>query len=52
MNKRKVIFFTPQMLGGGAEKVTNIIMKLLDKNTFDIHLITLSEEGPAFNHVP
>ncbi len=52
MTKRTIVFFTPQMLGGGAEKITNTIMKLLDKSLFDVHLITLSKEGPAFAHVP
>jgi len=49
--KNKILFFIPQMVGGGAEKVTVNIMKLLDKTLYDLHLVTL-DEGPAMAHVP
>lgn len=52
MKKRKVLFFLPQMLGGGAEKVTINIMKLLDKTLYDVHLVTLSDGGPSMPSVP
>lgn len=52
MKKQKVLFFLPQMLGGGAEKVTINIMKLLDKTLFDVHLVTLSDNGPSMSNVP
>jgi glycosyltransferase involved in cell wall biosynthesis len=40
------------MTGGGAEKVTINIMKLLDKTLFDVHLVTLSSEGPSMSKIP
>lgn len=52
MEKIKLLFFLPQMLGGGAEKVTINIMKLLDKTIYDVHLVTLSDSGPSMANVP
>lgn len=52
MKRQKVLFFLPQMLGGGAEKVTINMMKLLDKTLFDVHLVTLSDSGPSMANVP
>lgn len=52
MKKQKVLFFLPQMTGGGAEKVTINIMRLLDKTLFDVHLVTLSSEGPSMSKIP
>ncbi|MDD2367676.1 MAG: glycosyltransferase [Sulfuricurvum sp.] len=52
MKKQKVLFFLPQMAGGGAEKVTINIMKLLDKKYFEVYLVTLSDKGPAMANVP
>lgn len=51
-SKKKIVFFIPQMVGGGAEKVTLNLMKLLDRASFEIHLITLSKTGPFINHLP
>lgn len=37
--KKKIIFFLPLMTGGGAERVTINIIKELDKQYYDIHLV-------------
>lgn len=35
----KILFYLPQIVGGGAEKVTLNIINLLDRRNFDIHLV-------------
>lgn len=53
MNIRlKILFFIPQLVGGGAERVTMNIMKLLDENYFDIHLVVTTLEGSRYKNIP
>ncbi len=40
------------MVGGGAERVTINILRMLDRNFFDIHLVIMSKEGPSFEYLP
>lgn len=51
LNKRKVLFFIPQLVGGGAEKVSINIMRILDKNKFEVHLVVLDSTGPASRYL-
>ena len=52
MSKTKILFFLPHLVGGGAERVTINIIKQLDKSSFDITLVVLSKEGPAYKFLP
>jgi len=53
MNKRKIIFFLPLMSGGGAERVTINIIKKLDKNYFEPHLVLGTKaQGNSLHLIP
>jgi len=51
MSKKKLVFFVPQLVGGGAEKVSINIMRILDKNMFEIHLVVVNSDGPALTYL-
>lgn len=40
------------MVGGGAERVTINILRMLDRELFDIHLVIMNKEGPSFEYLP
>ena len=48
----KILFFIPQLVGGGAEKVSMNIIKLIDQNIFDVHLVVTTMEGSVYNEIP
>jgi len=50
--KIKILFFLPHLVGGGAERVTINIIKLLNKELYDITLVVLSKKGPSYNLLP
>lgn len=50
--KIRVLFILAQMVGGGAERVTINMMRILDRKRFDIHLVMMSKEGPSFQYLP
>jgi len=50
-NKIKILFFVPQLVGGGAEKVSINIMRILEKNRFEVHLVVINGEGPALRYL-
>lgn len=50
--KKKILFFIPQLVGGGAERVTMNIIKLLDKNIFEVHLVVTTLEGSRYKDIP
>ncbi len=52
MKKTKILFVLAQMLGGGAERVTINIIRILDRELFDIHLVVMSREGPSYEYLP
>lgn len=52
MEKTKIVFFLPHLVGGGAERVTINIIKQLDKKLHDVTLIVLSKNGPAYKLLP
>ena len=52
MVKTKILFFLPHLVGGGAERVTINIIKQLDKNLYDVVLVVLSKNGPAYKLIP
>ena len=52
MKKTKVLFFLPNLHGGGAERVTVNIMRQLDPKLFDIHLAIARYEGTYIDLIP
>lgn len=50
--KTKILFFLPNLNGGGAERVSVNIMKKLDKNDFDIHLVLVKNMGEYLELIP
>jgi glycosyltransferase involved in cell wall biosynthesis len=50
--KKKIVFFMANLHSGGAERVTANIIKLLDKDKFDIKLLMVSKEGPFLEEIP
>lgn len=50
--KTKILFFLPNLNGGGAERVTINIMRILNKNLFDVHLAMIRRDGPASEYLP
>jgi len=52
MKKIVILFFVPQLVGGGAEKVNMNIMKLLDKKIFEVHLVVASLNASVYKSLP
>jgi len=52
MQKTKILFFVPQLVGGGAEKVNINIMKTLNNDIFDVHLVVTTIMGSVYKKIP
>lgn len=52
MKKVKILFFVPQLIGGGAEQVNMNIMKILNKDIFDVHLVVTTTKGTVYKKIP
>jgi glycosyltransferase involved in cell wall biosynthesis len=50
--KIKILFVLSELNSGGAEKVTITMMRLLNKNIFDIHLSIINDTGVWKNLLP
>lgn len=50
--KKKIIFFLPTLNGGGAERVTVNILKQLDREKYDIHLVLVTKVGEYLDLIP
>lgn len=50
--KIKILFFLPNLNGGGAERVMINIMRMLEKEIFDVHLAMIRIDGPASEYLP
>lgn len=50
--KRKILFFMPNLDGGGAERVTTNIIRQLDKNSFDVFLVLTVKTGEYIELIP
>ncbi len=50
--KTRLMFFLPNLHGGGAEKVAVNILRILDANTYEIHLVLVEKKGDYLNLVP
>lgn len=49
MKRTKVLFFIPNLYGGGAERVSVNIIKQLDRDHFDVSLLVLSSEHSVYD---
>ncbi len=52
MFKKKILFFLPMLNVGGAERVTVNIIRSLDTNKYDIHLVMVEQKGLFLEHIP
>jgi len=50
--KRKILFFIPSMMGGGAERVFSLIINHLDREKFSPILAVVKKEGVFLNSLP
>ena len=50
--KTKIIFTLQSLLGGGAERVIVNIIRLLDKNRYDVTLLLCEKGGPYLELIP
>lgn len=50
--KKKVLFFLPNLNGGGAERVTVTILRQLDENKFQIFLVLVDSSGKLSDLIP
>jgi len=48
----KIVFFLPGLHGGGAEKVAINLLRKLDENLFEIHLILTQKVGEYIELIP
>ena len=49
---KKVLIVTNNMLGGGAERVLLVLLKLLDRTKFDIDLVLIKNKGIRLDEIP
>jgi len=52
IKRKKILFFIPQLVGGGAERVAINIMQLLDKDSFEVHLVVTTLNGSVYKKLP
>lgn len=52
MAKKKILFFHYDLQGGGAERVLVNLLKFIDKEQFDVTLMTIFGDGPYVKSVP
>ncbi|HHH55427.1 MAG TPA: glycosyltransferase [Bacteroidetes bacterium] len=50
--KKKIVFFLPTLNGGGAERVSINIMRELNVQYYDIHLILVERKGEYLELIP
>lgn len=49
---RKICFLTPNLEGGGAERVISILAKKFFTNGYKVDIIVAEKKGPYFNDIP
>jgi len=52
MSKKKVLFYLPNLCGGGAERVSINILNQLNREKYEIHLLLGILEGEAVHLIP
>jgi len=50
--RKKILFFLPTFTGGGAERVTLNILKVLDRNLYEIHFVLVKRFGEYIDLIP
>jgi len=50
--KKSILFFLPTFTGGGAERVTLNIIKILDRDLYDIHFVLVKRFGEYVELIP
>jgi len=51
-NKKKIVFIIPSLAGGGAEKVLVDLLRHLDRDKYDMHLVLFEKAGVHLNSIP
>lgn len=51
-NKRKVLFVSPSMGGGGAERVAVTLLEYINRERFELTLALVEKKGPYLDEVP
>ena len=51
-NKKNIIFVIPSLKGGGAEKILTELLRNLDRDLFNLELVTFTNEGNYLNLIP
>ena len=52
MKKKKIVFVDQSLNGGGAERVMCTVIRNLDPEKFEIHLILVSDMGDLYHLIP
>ncbi len=52
MVKKKVLFFRPSLGQGGADRVTATLLRLLDRDKFEVAIALVRAEGPFMQDLP
>lgn len=49
---KTIVFFMPQLGGGGAERVVSTVLKFLDKKKYKIFLVLIHNQGDYLQYLP
>ena len=52
MMKKKIMFFFPNLYGGGAERVAVNMLRILDSKLYEIHLVVVEKSGDYLDLLP
>jgi glycosyltransferase involved in cell wall biosynthesis len=50
--RKRVLFLLPSLITGGAQRVSSILLRHLDRRRFELHLALLQAEGAYLKDVP
>src|SRR5689334_10614486 len=51
-SRQKILFLIPTLRGGGAERFYSLLLRHLDRNSFEIHLALLQARGEYMSDIP
>lgn len=51
-NRKNIIFVIPSLKGGGAEKILTELLRNLNRDLFNLELVTFTNEGRYLNQIP
>ncbi len=52
MRKKRILFFTPTMRGGGAEKIISILLNYLNNDIYQLYLVMIEDDGIFSKNLP